>query len=108
MTIQYINFFSIFIVTFFLSAFLGRKNPILTATIWTLLIATIGYFLNEFSLSLIYYMALGFISCFLWSFFFRWLTLKDRMGQNDRKKKFLIGFGTKNTAIISKKNSRTR
>ena len=111
MTPQYINFFSVFISTFFLSAFLGRKNPILTAIGCILLIAVIGYFLNEISLLLIYYLALGFISCLLWSMFFRWLTLKDRMGQNDTKLKFIMGFssgiGVRNTTIISQKNSKT-
>ncbi len=106
----YINFYSIFIVTFFLSAFLGRKNPLLSAIGCVLIIASIGYSLHETSY-LVYHVALGFISCFLWSIFFRWLTLKGRMGTNDTKIKFLIGFssgrGTRNTVISSHKNSRT-
>ena len=104
---QYINFFSVFIFTFFLSAFLGRKNPILTAIGSILLIGVIGYSLNEISLSLIYYWALGFVSCLLWSMFFRWLTLKGRMGENDTKLKLIMGFRTRNTTIISEKNSKS-
>ena len=107
MTVQYINFFSVLIVAFFLSVFVGRKNPLFMAIFYTLFLALIGYFLNEFKLSLVYYLIFGFIICFLWSIFFRWLTLKDQMGPNDTKLNFLIGFGTRNTRIISNKNSRT-
>jgi len=108
---KYINFFSVFIFIFFFSAIIGRKNPILSSIACIFVTAVTGYFLGEISYALPIYIVVGFLFCFLWSIFFRWLTLKGRMGQNDTKIKFLIGFssgkGTRNTAIISQKNSRT-
>ena len=110
MTTQYINFFSVFIVAFFLSALLGRKNPIIAATGFSIFLIIAAFFINEISFALIYYIALGLITCLLWSVFFRWVLLKDRMGQNDTKIKILLGFRSgvrhRNPAIISQKSSR--
>ena len=110
MATQYINFFSVFIVAFFLSALLGRKNPIISATGFSIFLTITAFFINEISFALIFYIALGLITCFSWSVFFRWLLLKDRMGQNDTKIKILLGFSsggsTRNAAIISRKGSR--
>ena len=110
MDIQYINFFSVFIVAFFLSALLGRKNPIIAATGFSIFLTITAFFINEISFALIFYIALGLIACFSWSVFFRWLLLKDRMGQNDTKIKILLGFSsggsTRNAAIISRKGSK--
>ncbi len=110
MDIQYINFFSVFIVAFFLSALLGRKNPIIAATCFSIFLTITAFVINEISFALIFYIALGLITCFLWSVFFRWLFLKDRMGQNDTKIKILLGFSSggnnRNAAIISRKGSR--
>ncbi|MCG8688663.1 MAG: hypothetical protein MI892_27580 [Desulfobacterales bacterium] len=110
MGIQYINFFSVFIVTFFLSALLGRKNPIIVTIGFSIFLIITAFFIDEFGVVLIWYITLGLISCFSWSVFFRWLLLKDRMGQNDTKLKFLLGFSSggnnRNVAIISQKGSR--
>jgi hypothetical protein len=110
MDTHYINFFSVFIVAFFLSALLGRKNPIIAATGFSLFLVTAATFLNEIGFALIFYVALGLVTCFLWSLFFRWLLLKDRMGQNDTRIKILLGFSSggnnRNAAIISRKGSR--
>ena len=110
MEIQYINFFSVSIVAFFLSALLGRKNPIVVATGFSIFLAITAFFMDEIGFALIFYMILGLISCFSWSVFFRWLLLKDRMGPNDTKIKILLGFSSggynRNAAIISRKGSR--
>jgi len=110
MATQYINFFSVFIVAFFLSALLGRKNPIIAAAGFSIFLTITAFFINEISFALIFYIALGFITCVSWSVFFRWLFLKDRMGQNDTKIKILLGFSSggynRNAAIISRKGSR--
>ncbi len=110
MDIQYINFFSVFIFAFFLSALLGRKNPIIVATGFSILLAITAFFINEISFALIFYIALGLIACLSWSVFFRWLLLKDRMGKNDTKIKILLGFSSggnnRNAAIISRKGSK--
>jgi len=110
MDTQYINFFSVFIVAFFLSALLGRKNPIIASVGFAIFLAITAFFINEISYALIFYIALGLITCFLWSVLFRWLLLKDRMGQNDTKIKILLGFSsggsTRNAAIISEKSGR--
>ena len=110
MATQYINFFSVFIVAFFLSALLGRKNPIIASTGFSIFLTITAFFINEISVALIFYSTLGFITCLSWSVFFRWLLLKDRMGQNDTKIKILLGFSsggsTRNAAIITRKSSR--
>ncbi len=110
MDIQYINFFSVFIVAFFLSALLGRKNPIIAAIGFSIFLTITAFFINEISFALIFYIALGLITCFSWSVFFRWLLLKDRVGSNDTKIKILLGFSSggynRNAAIISRKGSR--
>jgi Na+/citrate or Na+/malate symporter len=110
MDTQYINFFSVFIASFFLSALLGRKNPIIAATGFSIFLTITAFFINEIRVALIFYIALGLIACLSWSVFFRWLLLKDRMGQNDTKIKVLLGFSsggsTRNAAIISRKSSR--
>lgn len=77
MGIQYINFFSVFIVTFFLSALLGRKNPIIVTIGFSIFLIITAFFIDEFGVVLIWYITLGLISCFSWSVFFRWLLLKD-------------------------------
>lgn len=106
----YINFISVFIFTFFLSAFLGKRNPFVFAIFSTAGLILLSYFLYELRYSSAAYIAFGFISCLVWSIFFRWLFLWDRMGPNDRKIKFLVGFssgrGNRNTTIISQKGSR--
>lgn len=110
MVTQYINFFSVFIVAFFLSALLGRKNPIIAGAGFSIFLIIAAFFINEMSFTLIFYIALGFITCLSWSVFFRWLLLKDRMGPNDTKIKILLGFSSggynRNAAIISRKGSR--
>tara|TARA_B100000614_G_C14545653_1_gene491949 strand:+ start:214 stop:552 length:339 start_codon:yes stop_codon:yes gene_type:complete len=112
MDIQYINFFSVFIVTFVLSALMGRRSPIIAATGFSIFLAITAFFINEISFVLIFYIVLGFINCVLWSVFFRWLLLKDRMGPNDTRIKILLGFSSggnnRNIAIISRKGSRER
>jgi hypothetical protein len=110
MATQYINFFSIFIVAFFLSLFLGRKNPIIAAIGFSIFLTITAFLINEISFALIFYIAFGLITCLLWSVFFRWLLQKDRSGPNDTKIKILLGFSSggynRNAAIISRKGSR--
>lgn len=111
MDIQYINFFSIVFVTFLLSAFIGKKNPIIAAAICTLLVVVIAYGINEFDFVIIFYLVLCFISCFFWSVFFRWLAQKNYVDPNSDKLKFVVGFGSgrkgRNTTILSQKKKKT-
>jgi len=110
MDTQYINFFSVVIVAFFLSAVLGRKNPIIAAAGFSIFLTITAFFINEIRFALIFYIALGLITCLSWSVFFRWLLLKDRMGRNDTQIKILLGFSSggynRNAAIISQKGGR--
>lgn len=110
MDVHYINFFSVSIASFFLSALLGRKNPIIAAAGFSIFLIITAFFIDEIGFGLIFYIALGFITCLSWSVFFRWLFLKDRMGRDDTKIKILLGFSSggynRNAAIISRKGSR--
>ncbi|WP_022664319.1 hypothetical protein [Desulfospira joergensenii] len=110
MDVQYINFFSVVFVTFFLSAFIGKKNPIIAAVMCTLLVAFIAYRMNEFNFAIIYYLVLCFISCFFWSVLFRWVTQKNHIDPHSDTLKFIIGFssgrGDRNTTIISSQKSK--
>jgi hypothetical protein len=107
----YINYLSIIFVTFFISAFVGRKKPILFAIISMLLVPATAYLIDELHPSLPIFTLVGFIFTLLWSMIFRWVMSKTRV-RLDSKLKFLSGFssgkGTRSFFVIGPKGSKSR
>lgn len=100
----YINYISVLFVTFFISAFIGRKKPILFAIICMVSIPMIGYIADELHTSLAKFTLVGFFFSYLWSLLWRWITLKTRVS-SDGKLRFITGF-RRNTTIIDPKGSK--
>jgi len=107
----YINYISVIFVTFFISLFIGRKNPILFAIICMLLVPVAAYLIDELHPSLPIFTLVGFVFSFLWSLIFRWVLQKTRVSL-DSKLRFLSGFssgrGTRSFFIIGPKGSKSR
>ncbi len=105
----YINYISVIFVTFFISAFIGRKKPVLFAIICMVSIPMIGYLTDELHTSLAKFTLVGFLFSYLWSMLWRWITLKTSVSL-DGKLRFITGFssggGNRNTTIIGPKGSK--
>ena len=107
----YINYISILLVTFFISAFIGRKKPLLFAIICMVLVPATAYLIDELHPSLPIFTLVGFIFSLLWSMICRWVLQKTRVSL-DSKLRFLSGFssgrGTRSFFVIGPKGGKSR
>jgi hypothetical protein len=102
---NYINFSLIFIISFFISLFIGHKNPFLFGLSTIILIASAKYFFHENQDLLLAHTSFGFIFSLLFSSFFKWFYSQCIASENDSKIRFIVGFssgrGTRNVTIIN-------